>query len=116
MLNARNIGDIRAVPSRLTFIDGSEPHLSEVEVCPQAYLATGTGIRDVAGCAACGRRAFSRSRDVDILLDRVTIPSHMDLFRLYDLPTYLIATERFKQCVEDNGVVAIAFEEIGVSP
>ena len=84
-----------AVPSELEYRGAILSNYCELEAHPAAYLKPGMGIREIAPCSGCGRYDYSLHKAQPLVLDSDTIPKNIDVFRLCDLPTYVICTEKF---------------------
>ncbi len=64
-------------------------------------------------CVRCGREGFTLPRSP--ILDAGTLPRDVDLFRLANFTTVLVATAPFIQAVERLGLKGAVFEELPVS-
>jgi hypothetical protein len=47
-------------------------------------------------------------------LDAASLPEHLDVFRLADFPTQIIATERMADTVKSLGLDGVVFREVEV--
>lgn len=61
-------------------------------------------------CSRCGR--VSRSLPDPYLLDAMTLPIHVDVFRLADWPTLFLATERFVETARRLKLEGAVFREV----
>jgi len=96
----------------LKFRSKSFPDLVEPQVEPLVNLVPASFLPPESPvCPACGLD----SRELDrMIVDRASVPSHVDLFRARDHPTYILATERFVEAVQEANMTDILFKEVEV--
>lgn len=99
-------------PSELTHFGKKLSRYIELETVPQAYLGPGMGTREMPPCSACGRVGYSAPPFESLRLDPDTIPKDTDLFRLRDLHTYIIASQRFKDVCDSLKISVAEFRPI----
>jgi len=63
-------------------------------------------------CRRCGRDAFTLPKS--LVLDGMSLPVDVDLFRLSNFTTVIVASERFVQAVEHLGLAEITFKPLPV--
>ncbi len=103
---------ILGMPPEITFRSKTFPDLVEPQVEALARLVPASFIPPVSQpCPGCGRYSRKLER---MIVDGASIPSHVDLFRPRDHPTYILATERFVKAVQKFNMTDILFEEIEV--
>jgi uncharacterized double-CXXCG motif protein len=61
-------------------------------------------------CAKCGRLSFSLPQEP--ILDAATLPNHLDVFRLANFTTLIVASERFVDTVRRLQFEEISFREL----
>jgi uncharacterized double-CXXCG motif protein len=61
-------------------------------------------------CSRCGRDGFQLPEN--LLLDKASLPTHTDVFRLANFSTVLVGTERFKEAVQRLGLDGILFLDL----
>lgn len=97
---------------QIKFRSKNHPDLVELQVEPLARLVPESFIpSESTECPGCGFHSRELNR---FIVDSSTIPSHVDLFRTRDHPTYILATERLKDVVEKFNMTDILFEEVDV--
>jgi uncharacterized double-CXXCG motif protein len=103
---------ILGMPPEIKFRSKTYPDLVEPQIEPLARLVPASfDPPDSQPCPGCGR--YSRHL-VKMIVDGASVPFHVDLFRSRDHPTYILATERFKEAVEKFNMTDILFEEVEV--
>ena len=61
-------------------------------------------------CPKCGRDSFTLPEEP--ILEAASLPTNTDVFRLTDVESMLIGTERFVEAVNRGGMEAIAAQEL----
>ncbi|MFP2931662.1 double-CXXCG motif protein [Pyxidicoccus sp. 3LG] len=61
-------------------------------------------------CPTCGNPRDKRLPD-PIILDAATLPTDVDVFRLEEIPGYILVTERFVDAVAGLGLDGVKFQE-----
>jgi uncharacterized double-CXXCG motif protein len=112
-LRAEGVRGLRGFPMELDHRGKKPPALLDVElqthgrlhpVCfPESWKAS---------CRRCGRNG--NTLPDALVLDAATLPVDMDVFRLRDHPTVIIASERFVNAVGRLGLDEIVFKELPV--
>lgn len=98
-------------PTALRFQKKGTPELLELQLEPRGLLHPDClPAGDAEPCPKCGRYVFSRP-DAP-LLDAASLPGHLDLFRLSNFTTMLIATERFVEAVRRHELRGLLFVEL----
>ena len=86
------------------------PKLLEFQVEPLASLsATSFSSLEPSPCPVCGHDGRKAER---IIVRRTSIPSYVDLFRLRDFPTVILATEEFAEAVQNLSMTDISMVEV----
>jgi uncharacterized double-CXXCG motif protein len=89
---------------------GEQFALLEFQIEPLAHLAQSAYESDEPDrCSRCGRE----NRKVkEVIVDRKSIPTNNDMFRVRDFPTYILVTEKFRNTVSDLNLTNITFAQI----
>jgi uncharacterized double-CXXCG motif protein len=113
-LTAEGVRGLKGCRTELRFRKKNPPELLELELLPLGRLHTDCLPADrLPICPRCER--FDIRRPDELILDAATLPNHLDLFRLEDIMTTLIATERFVEAVRKLGYEQdILFRELPV--
>jgi uncharacterized double-CXXCG motif protein len=100
-----------AAPTELRFSKVTPP-LIELQIEPHGVLAPSAFAPDrPAPCRRCGREPGTIER---IIIEGDSIPNNLDLFRLRNGPTKIVATERFVDVVCEMQLTNILFREAKV--
>jgi uncharacterized double-CXXCG motif protein len=86
------------------------PTLVELQLEPYGLLHEDCLPQRPPPCSRCGRDGFELPEK--LLLDRASLPTHTDVFRLANFSTVLVASERFKDAVQRLGLDGIVFHEL----
>lgn len=110
-LQADGISGLIGCPTALRFRQRNSPEMLELQLEPHGLLhpdciPPGKAIP----CSKCGRYDFSLPAEP--ILDAASLPQHLDVFRLANFATVLVATERFKQAVERHAPHCLSFREL----
>ena len=89
----------RMVKTRVIALLDCDHHYYEAEIKCMGYLTVETGMRRYVPCKGCGRVGFSTQDPTSLKLDKASIPPDVNLFRIFDLPTFIIATEHVVDCI-----------------
>ena len=101
-LAAAGLKGLRGFKTEFRFRKKNPPVLLELELPPLASLHPDCLPADLPPiCPRCER--FGIRRPDEPLLDAASLPSELDLFRMKDMTTMLIATERFVDTVRSLG-------------
>jgi len=87
------------------------PALVELELEPRGRLAAGAHSAALP-CAVCGRQPVTRPSDVTI--ERSSIPDDRDIFRLTDLTTMIVGTERAVRAFADLRLTGYRVRELAL--
>ncbi|WP_224370553.1 SitI6 family double-CXXCG motif immunity protein [Hyalangium versicolor] len=115
-LQAKGLRGLKGCRAQLRFRKKNPPELLELEVLPRGRVHPDClpPERPVP-CPKCERIAWTRPAESELILDASTLPQNLDLFRLEDFLTTLIASERFVQAVRTLGYEQdISFRELPV--
>jgi uncharacterized double-CXXCG motif protein len=114
-LQAEGVRGLKGCRARLRFLRKDPPELVEMELLPRGRLHRECLLADrPPPCPKCERNGTPWP-DAPIL-DAATLPQELDLFRLEDFMTMIIATERFVETVRRLGYEQdIVFRELPVS-
>jgi uncharacterized double-CXXCG motif protein len=86
------------------------PELLELQLEPHGLLHADCLPPRPPPCSRCGRDGFQLPEHR--ILDKASLPTHTDVFRLANFSTVLIGTERFKEAVQRLGLDGIRFLEL----
>jgi uncharacterized double-CXXCG motif protein len=87
------------------------PELFELELFPYGKLLNGVyAPDDLRQCYACGRDAATMPPR--LVIEYASIPREMDLFRLGNFPTVVLASERFVESVGELNIEGAFFEAV----
>lgn len=113
-LTAEGLQGLKGCRTEMRFRKKNPPELLEMELQPQGRLHPDCLPADRPPiCPKCER--FGVRLPDEPLLDAGTLPSHLDLFRLANFTTLIIATERFVDAVRRLGYEQdIVFRELPV--
>lgn len=112
-LQAEGVRGLLGCHTELRFRQKSAPELMELQLEPQGRLHPDCLPPDrEPPCAKCGREGLTLPDHR--ILDAASLPSHLDLFRLTDFGTVIIATERFVDAVRRHGFEEVSIRELPV--
>lgn len=112
-LRAEGVRSLNGYPMRLRFKEKKPPELLDVELHPHGYLHPSCFPEPwKPPCRRCGRNE-NKLPDA-MVLNGATLPEDVDVFRLRDYPTVIIASERFVEAVGRLGLDEIVFHEVPV--
>ncbi|MFL5349214.1 MAG: double-CXXCG motif protein [Hyalangium sp.] len=113
-LQAEELRGLKGVRTELRFRKKNPPELLEMELLPRGRVHPDCLPADrPAPCPKCERKGGTRPDGSEMILDAATLPADLDLFRLEDFLTTIIATERFAEAVRRLGYEQdIAFREL----
>jgi uncharacterized double-CXXCG motif protein len=112
-LQAEGVRGLKGVRTELRFRKKNPPELLELELFPQGELHPDCLLERPPRCPRCDDARVKRSEEP--ILDAATLPEDLDLFRMADFMTMIIATERFVEAVRRLGYEQdIAFLELSV--
>jgi uncharacterized double-CXXCG motif protein len=93
-LQAEGVQGLKGCRTALRFRKKDPPELLELELLPQGRVHPDCLPADRPPlCTKCGRMAWKRPDE--LILDAASLPQELDVFRLGDFLTAIIATERF---------------------
>jgi uncharacterized double-CXXCG motif protein len=98
------------VPPVLRF-RGAAPELVEFQILARGRLLN--GVHDGTWprfCPGCEREGVSMPDN--LIVERDSLPTGMDVFRLSNFTTVILVTERFKDAVTDSDIKGALFEEV----
>lgn len=112
-LSSRNVRMPAAVIPELRFRSKNQVNvLFELEILPLVSLAPASFLPGDEPCKSCGREG----RKVEVpIVSRDSVPEEVDVFRPHNFPTYILATERFKQAVDELGLKGMVFQELALA-
>jgi uncharacterized double-CXXCG motif protein len=103
--------ELDAVKPRFISLDiKGEEQLLELQIPPLSRLIPPAGTQPA--CSACGR--LSMTRPAEIVIDKLFLPPLASLFRPVNFPTIILATDQFKNTVEEIGLTGLIFHEVAV--
>jgi uncharacterized double-CXXCG motif protein len=107
-LQAEGLRGLKGCRIEVRFRQRNSPELLELELLPVGRLHPRCLLPDRGPpCPRCGREEISMPQEP--VLDAATLPSHVDLFRLADISTAVICTERFAEACQRLGLDGIVF-------
>lgn len=107
----KGLQGVKGCKTELRFRQKKAPELLELELEPHGHLhVTCLPQERPPPCPRCGLDAVSLPEEP--VLDAASLPSHLDVFRLRDFSTVMIATERFREAVQHLALGDIAFREL----
>jgi uncharacterized double-CXXCG motif protein len=107
-LQAEGLRGLKGCRMEVRFRQRHSPELLELELLPVGRLHPKCLPPDLAPpCPRCGRLGLSLPREP--VLDAATLPVDLDLFRLLDISTLVICTERFAEACQRLGLDGIVF-------
>ncbi|WP_309891421.1 double-CXXCG motif protein [Archangium sp.] len=107
-LQAEGLRGLKGCRMEVRFRQRHSPELLELELLPVGRLHPKCLPPDrKPPCTRCGRDGFSLPKEP--VLDAATLPPELDLFRLLDMSTLVICTERFADACQRLGLDGIVF-------
>jgi len=107
-LQAEGLRGLKGCRMELRFRQRNSPELLELELLPVGRLHPKClPPHRAPPCPRCGREDISMSKEP--VLDAATLPAHLDLFRLADISTAIVCTERFAEACQRLGLDGIVF-------
>jgi len=107
-LQAEGLRGLKGCRMEVRFRQRHSPELLELELLPVGRLHPKCLPPDrEPPCTRCGRDGFSLPKQP--VLDAATLPPELDLFRLLDMSTLVICTERFAEACQRLGLDGIVF-------
>ncbi len=86
------------------------PDLVELQLEPHGLLHADCLPERPPPCSRCGRDGFQLPEH--LILDKASLPTHTDVFRLANFSTVLVGSGRFKEAVQRLGFDGIFFLEL----
>jgi hypothetical protein len=86
------------------------PDLGELQLEPQGLLHADCLPPRPPPCPRCGRDGFQLPEH--LILDKASLPTHTDVFRVANFSTVLVGSERFKEAVQRLGHDGLLFLEL----
>ena len=112
-LQAAESEDLIGVVPELTYqAKKYPPELLELHIAPHASLAPAAFSAVAPPCSVCDR---VRSRIERLVIARSSLPHDRYIFRLREVPRQILATDRFKEVVQQLGLTDVVFEEVEVT-
>lgn len=111
-LQAEGLRGLIGCHTALRFRQKEPPELLELEILPYGIFHPDCLPVRPPPCTRCGRDDVSLPEQP--LLDGASLPVHLDLFRLANFPTVIIATARFADVVQRLGPSGVRFREVPV--
>ena len=110
-LQAEGLQGLVGCRTALRYRQKEAPDLWELQLEPHGLLHPDCIPPDEREpCAKCGHLGFSLPKEP--LLDAASLPKHLDIFRLANFTTVIVATERFVDTVRRLGFEEISFREL----
>jgi len=88
----------------------------ELHLPPTPGLLMVRATPPIAPCPSCGYQKVTWPHwpDGELEVSAASIPKHCDIFRMYDLTTCILCTQRFYDAVKELNASGLDFEEVGV--
>jgi uncharacterized double-CXXCG motif protein len=111
-LQAEGVQGLRGYRTELRFRQKNPPELLELELLPRAHVHPDCLPADrPPPCTKCGRKGWKRPDD--LILSASSLPHELDVFRLEDFLTAIIASERLVETARRLGYEQdIVFREL----
>ncbi|WP_309892459.1 double-CXXCG motif protein [Archangium sp.] len=110
-LQAEGLRGLKGCRMEVRFRQRHSPELLELELLPVGRLHSKClPPNREPPCPRCDREGLTLPKQP--VLDAATLPPHLDLFRLLDMSTLVICTERFAQACQRLGLDGIVFVPI----
>ncbi len=110
-LQGTELRGLQGCPLDVRFRAKRPPELLELQIVAQGRLHADCLPQDrKPPCPKCGSTSLSLPRTY--WLDAASLPTHLDLFRLTDWPTLVIATERMVDAVKRLELDGVLFREV----
>jgi uncharacterized double-CXXCG motif protein len=107
-LQAEGLRGLKGCRMEVRFRQRNSPELLELELLPVGRLHPKCLPPDLQPpCSRCGRLELSMPKEP--VLDAATLPADLDLFRLVDMTTLVVCTERFAEACQRLGLDGIVF-------
>lgn len=98
---------------KLAFRRKSHDSLVELQIEPHASLTLANALTDSSPCPAC--QYSSLSLPEEIVIDESSLPTNVDLFRVRNFTTLILASVDFKNATVELGLTGIDFQEVAVT-
>lgn len=113
-LQGAGVRGLRGAPGELRYRGKSAPELLELELLVRGHLHPSCFPADwQEPCARCGSNRNGYPAEAAVLKAE-TLPEDVDVFRLHDFKTVILASERFADAVKQLQHGAIMFRELPV--
>jgi uncharacterized double-CXXCG motif protein len=109
-LQQAGVQGLKGCKPELRFRTKNPPELVELQLEPHGLLHADCLPLRPPPCSRCGRDGFQLPEQ--LLLDKASLPTHTDVFRLANFASVLVGTERFKEAVQRLGLDGILFLEL----
>ncbi|WP_309896038.1 double-CXXCG motif protein [Archangium sp.] len=107
-LQAEGLRGLKGCRMEVRFRQRHSPELLELELLPVGRLHPKCLPPDLEPpCPRCGRQGLTLPKEP--VLDVATLPPDLDLFRLVDMTTLVVCTERFAEACQRLGLDGIVF-------
>ena len=107
---ARDGFDLRGVPANVKWSRGAPEPLIELEIRPLVRLAPK---QRATPCPICGR--LGQKAPKTVLLDEDSFDDSIALQRIFELPTYIVASDAIRTSIEKHGFSGVAFKRVQFS-
>ncbi|HYO57159.1 double-CXXCG motif protein [Archangium sp.] len=113
-LQSEGLRGLKGCRTQLRFRQRNSPELLELELLPTGRLHSDClPPNRQPPCPRCGYVDITLPDDP--LLDAPTLPSHLDVFRLEDISTVIVCTERFAKACQRLGLDGVVFHPVPIS-
>ncbi len=110
-LQAEGIRGLTSCRTELRFRQKQAPELLEFQAEPHGRLHPDCIPRDKrTPCARCGRWGFAIPDEP--ILDKASLPEHLDFFQLSQLSTLMVASERLVEAIHRLGFEEVSIREL----
>src|SRR5262249_25337593 len=112
LLMSAGVDSLVAASAMITFKGKNPPDLLELQIEPHAVLTSPGLPSEAAECSACGRRGIRKPDH--IIIDSSSVPLHLDVFRLRNVPTVILASERFADAVHNLKLTGVLMHRVDI--
>lgn len=97
-LQSRGAAVLQGAPAQLE-VPGASAGLIEIQIEPHGHMVSTDGSDSPAPCARCGRVDVVRPQE--LVVARGSVPASIDIFRLRDLTTAVLVSERLLEVLRE---------------
>ncbi len=109
-LQQAGVQGLKGCKPELRFRQKNPPDLVELQLEPHGLLHSDCLPPRPPPCPRCGRDGFQLPEH--LILDKASLPTHTDVFRMANFSTVLVGSERFKEAVQRIGLDGLLFVDL----